>query len=72
MDGSNGSATALGNSLRQTEAELEQIHEQLDEALENRDDLIKQLSRERQEAANWKHKYENEALGTIGDLEDQR
>ena len=48
------------------------MHEQLEEAMENRDDLIKQMNKDRQEAAGWKYKYENEALGAINDLEDQK
>ena len=62
----------MTNSLRHTETELEQVHEQLEEAIENRDDLIKQMNKDRQEAAGWKYKYENEALGAINDLEDQK
>ena len=48
------------------------LHEQLDEEIEGREDLVKVLNRERQETAVWKYKYENEALGAINDLEAQR
>ena len=58
--------------MRLTESELDLLHEQLEEEIETRDDLVKILNREKQETAMWKYKYENEALGAINDLEAQR
>lgn len=58
--------------VSQHQLECQQFREQLDDELEARSELQKQLSRANAEAQQWRAKYEGEGLAKAEELEEQR
>lgn len=62
----------LQSELRNLNADLDTLRDQLEEEQEARSDLQRQLSRANAEAQEWRSKYESEGLARAEELEDAK
>ena len=58
--------------MKQVELNLQQAQENVEEEQDSKAELQKQLVAAKSESAQWKSKYENEALQRIEELEDAK
>lgn len=58
--------------MKQAEMELQNVQDSLEEELESKADVQKQLSAAKAEASQWRSKMENDAAPRIEELEDAK
>merc|ERR1711979_162285 len=63
---------SMNHALQAAHGDLDLMHEQLEEEQEAKADLQRALSKSHTEVANWRSKYENDALARMEELEDAK
>merc|ERR1711931_506193 len=63
---------SMNHALQAARHDLDLMHEQLEEEQEAKADLQRALSKSHAEVANWRSKYENDALARMEELEDAK
>ncbi|KAL3117013.1 hypothetical protein niasHT_002972 [Heterodera trifolii] len=59
-------------NVKALEHDIEQIREAIDEEVQGKEELLKQLSKAKAEAAQWRGKFEGEGLVAVDELEEER
>merc|ERR550534_2490158 len=62
----------MNHALQAARHDLDLMHEQLEEEQEAKADLQRALSKAHSEVANWRSKYENDAIARMEELEDAK
>merc|ERR1719228_763963 len=62
----------MNHALQAARHDLDLMHEQLEEESEAKADLQRALSKSNAEIANWRSKYENDAIARMEELEDAK
>ena len=63
---------SMNHALQAARHDLDLMHEQLEEEQEAKADLQRALSKAHSEVANWRSKYENDAIARMEELEDAK
>jgi predicted nuclease with TOPRIM domain len=58
--------------VKALEHDIEQIREAIDEEVQGKEDILKQLSKAKAEAQQWRAKFEGEGLVAADELEEER
>merc|ERR1711979_35853 len=63
---------SMNHALQAAHHDLDLMHEQLEEEQEAKADLQRALSKSHTEVANWRSKYENDAIARMEELEEAK
>jgi myosin heavy subunit len=64
--------SSMNHALQAARHDLDLMHEQLEEEQEAKSDLQRALSKSNAEVANWRSKYENDAIARMEELEEAK
>ncbi len=60
------------SKLKQAEAEIQNLQDSLEEEQDSKSELQRQMTAAKNDAAQWRSKYDSEAMPRIEELEDSK
>lgn len=63
---------ALTATTKNLEHEIDQVHEQIDDEVQQKEDILRQISKAKAEVQQWKSKFDGQGLVAADEMEEER